>query len=63
MGDGILSGPHEFRPIRFWDNWAPTGRCQHCMATKHRHPMSGWVEARPWRSKKPSVDGITEYFR
>lgn len=63
MGDGVLSGPHEFKPVRFWDRWRYAGRCRHCMATKGRHPMKGWVEARAYGVRKPPVIDVPEYFR
>lgn len=52
----ISTGPHEFKPIRFWDRWKKQGRCRTCYLPKFVHPIKDWTIARPLRDKQKSVN-------
>lgn len=44
---GVDSGPHSFRPYRWWDAFRKNGRCRGCYAPRHAHPIHFWIRARP----------------
>lgn len=50
------AGPHEFRPLRWWDALRRSGRCSRCRAAQHLHPTKGWESARALGDKSRAYD-------
>ena len=46
------TGPHRFRPLRWWDALHAGGRCRHCLIPRHAHPVRCWVGARALGDKR-----------
>jgi hypothetical protein len=46
------TGPHTFRPLRWWDALRSNGRCAHCYIPRSAHPVHGWIRARPLGDKR-----------
>lgn len=38
---------HDFKAIRWWDNWHHLGRCRACYVPRVYHPMRGETVSRP----------------
>jgi hypothetical protein len=46
------TGPHSFRPLRWWDAFRGNGRCRHCLIPRSAHPVHGWIRARALGDKR-----------
>ncbi len=59
MPNNPVSAPHEFAPLRWWDNWSAAGRCRACVAPRvaHEDIVLGklWMRARAIGDKSKSI--------
>lgn len=50
-----MAGPHEFRPLGFFDRWRKMGRCHHCVEPRGAHPTEGYLPSRALGDRRSTV--------
>ena len=61
---GPHAGPHEFQPLRFWDQWIKAGRCRSCLGPKALHETilreQLWTPARAIGDSRPPLGPLSD---